>query len=77
MNRDHKEHSMQSSINRSDYDAIFERSGPEGLMRVLHARFGDSPQLDRELGRMGKSGKWDVLWDSDTGEGRIVGRALL
>lgn len=65
---------MPSAMDRSDFDQIYEDSGPHVLTQVLRDRLGDSPRLDRELLRMSRSGKWTVFWNEETGEGCIVGR---
>ena len=65
---------MLSSMVRSDFDQVFDEGGPQHLMHILRARLGDTEFLDRELHRMSRSGKWLVVWDADSGEGKIVGR---
>lgn len=61
-------------MDRSDFDRIFDDAGPQRLMQVLRSRLGDSERLDKELRRMGLSGKWLVVWNATNGEGKIVGR---
>lgn len=59
---------------RSDFDRVFDEGGPQHLMQVLRARLGDTEFLDKELHRMSRSGKWLVVWNKESGDGKIVGR---
>lgn len=61
-------------MDRSDFDQVFDEAGPQSLMRILRIRLGDTERLDKELRRMSASGKWLVVWDKESGEGKIVGR---
>lgn len=61
---------------RSDYDEIFDREGPDGLTATLRQRLGETERLDREMQRMAETGKWQVAWDEETGDPRIVGRTV-
>lgn len=63
-----------TAVMRSDFDRIYDEAGPGGLMRTLQLRLGDTPRLDKELVRMGRSGKWKIVWDDETGRGQVVTR---
>jgi hypothetical protein len=59
---------------RSDYDAIFDKDGPDGLTAAVRQRF--NPMLaDKEFRRMAhrEYGRWVVANDSG-GEPRVIGR---
>ena len=62
------------SMDRSDFDKVFDEAGPPGLTSILRSRLGDTARLDKELHRMSRSGKWLVIWDKESGEGKIAGR---
>ena len=61
---------------RSDYDEIFDREGAVGLTATLRRRLGETERFDREMERMERTGKWLVEWDEETGDPRIIGRAI-
>ena len=63
-----------SSTVRSDFDQVFDEGGPQHLMHILQARLGHTEFLDRELHQMSRSGKWLVVWNKESGDGKIVGR---
>jgi hypothetical protein len=65
--------STETSINRSDFLAIFSDGGAERLNAVLRQRFPKREDRLNELQGMERRG-WLVQWDDEEGEGRIVGR---
>lgn len=62
------------AVIRNDFDRIYDATGPQGLTQTLRSRLGDTLRFDKELLRMGRSGKWKIMWDDETGEGQIVSR---
>jgi len=60
-------------LNRSDYLAIYEAEGAEGLNRALAERLPVLEHRLAELERM-ERGAWIVQWDDVEGDGAIAGR---
>jgi len=59
---------------RHDYLAIYEAGGASALNEVLRERYPDPEIRSREILRMAKSRYWEIGWDAESDEYRVLGR---
>ena len=59
---------------RSDYKSTYEAGGAAALNRLLSERYTDPEVLVREMQRMEKSGLWEIAWDDEGPDSRVVRR---
>ena len=59
-------------MNRSDYFTVYQTRGVDGLNDLITRRFRDRAMREREFSRMERQGGWQVIWDEETGTGRLA-----